>query len=135
MTSSNTVNKTDLTNVYLILDGNKISNKKEFLTEIGLLLKFPEYYDRNYDALDECLGDIIDIWTNNNPTVIEHIISPFTSVIDAVDKGLQVNIIWVNSELFFNDDSEAYYTAVNILRDANKDKTTPLNFYLGTYIY
>ncbi len=124
------VNKPDLSTVYLILDGNNILTKQDFLREIGALLKFPDYYGNNWDALEECLGDIVSIWQQENPTFLE----PFIGSLDAVDKGLKVNVIWLYPENMFNNNPDDFGTAIDILRSANSNKTIPLNFYSSSYM-
>lgn len=124
------MDKPNLNTVYLVLDGTNIANKGQFLSAIGNLLKFPDYYGHNWDALDECLGDIVSIWEQENPTFI----SPFINVIDAIDKELTVNVIWIKSEIMFNNNADEFFIAVDILKQANTDKSTPLNFYLANYM-
>lgn len=41
-----------------VLDGAKISDKKSFLDKIARAMKFPEYFGKNWDALDDCLTDL-----------------------------------------------------------------------------
>lgn len=123
------IDKLNLSTVYLVLDGTNITNKQQFLSSIGTLLKFPDYYGHNWDALDECLGNIVSIWEQENPTFIY----PFIDVLDAIDKDLTVNVIWIKPEIMLNNNSEDFFSAVDILRQANIDKT-PLNFYLANYI-
>jgi len=113
------IDKLNLSTVYLVLDGTNITNKQQFLSSIGTLLKFPDYYGHNWDALDECLGNIVSIWEQENPTFIY----PFIDVLDAIDKDLTVNVIWIKPEIMLNNNSEDFFSAVDILRQANIDKT------------
>lgn len=41
-----------------ILDGLTLTDKQRLLTAIGHALDFPDYYGANWDALEECLGDL-----------------------------------------------------------------------------
>ncbi|MBF0206676.1 MAG: barstar family protein [Oligoflexia bacterium] len=54
----------------IILDGDKIDSMEDFHDQISILLKFPEFYGRNLDALWDCLTGFIDtnfklIWKNH----------------------------------------------------------------------
>jgi RNAse (barnase) inhibitor barstar len=40
------------------LNGEKITNKTEFLAQIAEVMAFPDYFGHNWDALDECLTDL-----------------------------------------------------------------------------
>lgn len=44
-----------------LLDGTIIQDKATFLSAVAAALAFPDYFGRNWDALDECLGDL-DRW-------------------------------------------------------------------------
>lgn len=41
-----------------VLDGRALADKPSLLTAIGHALDFPDYYGANWDALEECLGDL-----------------------------------------------------------------------------
>lgn len=41
-----------------LLDGTRIVDKASFLATIAEAMAFPGYFGRNWDALDECLGDL-----------------------------------------------------------------------------
>lgn len=41
------------------LDGWVVESKSEFLAAIGTLLEFPDYYGQNFDALADCLSDVV----------------------------------------------------------------------------
>jgi hypothetical protein len=43
------------------LDGRRIADKATLLSECALVMGFPAYFGRNWDALDECLRDLS--WT------------------------------------------------------------------------
>jgi RNAse (barnase) inhibitor barstar len=43
--------------VYLI-QGYKISDKKSFFQEISLALELPEYFEHNWDGLDDVFGEL-----------------------------------------------------------------------------
>ncbi len=45
------------------LDGRLCRTSRQFLVEIGVALGFPAYYGRNWDAFDECFGDLLEITT------------------------------------------------------------------------
>ena len=40
------------------IDGTKLSGKASSLKEVAAALNFPSYFGYNWDALDECLGDV-----------------------------------------------------------------------------
>lgn len=42
----------------IILEGNKLKTAEDFHTEIKHILKLPDYYGRNLDALWDCLNEI-----------------------------------------------------------------------------
>jgi hypothetical protein len=41
------------------LDGWHLETKEEFLEGIGEALDFPDHYGRNFDALGDCLSDVV----------------------------------------------------------------------------
>ncbi len=41
-----------------VIDGHKSQNVYDFLNNISIAFKFPDYFGYNYDALDECLNDL-----------------------------------------------------------------------------
>jgi len=41
------------------VDGWHLETKKEFLDAIGEALDFPDHYGRNFDALGDCLSDVV----------------------------------------------------------------------------
>lgn len=45
------------------LDGRRCRTGRQFLVEIGVVLGFPAYYGRNWDAFNECFGDLLDVTT------------------------------------------------------------------------
>jgi hypothetical protein len=40
------------------LDGREICDKQSFLRKIAMVMKFPDYFGQNWDALDECMTDL-----------------------------------------------------------------------------
>jgi RNAse (barnase) inhibitor barstar len=40
------------------LDGTKISDRESFHREVAEVFSFPDYYGRNWDAFDECFGEL-----------------------------------------------------------------------------
>lgn len=49
---------------FYYLDGSKIFNKKSFLEKIARAMKFPAYFGKNWDALNDSLTDLQGIDTN-----------------------------------------------------------------------
>jgi RNAse (barnase) inhibitor barstar len=47
------------------LDGASIQTDAEFLEAIASALRFPDYFGRNWNALDDCLLDV------DEPTIVE----------------------------------------------------------------
>jgi len=43
------------------LDGRRCRTSRQFLVEIGVVLGFPAYYGRNWDAFNECFGDLLEV--------------------------------------------------------------------------
>ncbi|HNA30183.1 MAG TPA: barstar family protein [Thiobacillaceae bacterium] len=41
-----------------VLDGRGLKDKASLLAALGRALDFPDYYGGNWDALEECLGDL-----------------------------------------------------------------------------
>lgn len=52
--------------IIIDVDGNKMVNKEVFFSFISKELNFPDYFGKNWDALDECLHDLewLDISVN-----------------------------------------------------------------------
>ena len=48
----------------------EVQGKNELLQQIGIFLKFPDYYGANWDALDECLNDLD--WIAESTVVLLH---------------------------------------------------------------
>jgi len=40
------------------VDGSKITNDKDLLTEISIVCKFPDYFGNNWNAMEDCLIDL-----------------------------------------------------------------------------
>lgn len=59
------------------LEGSRISTKAEFLDAVADALAFPDYFGRNWDALDDCLSDITE------PTTVEWVDADQLAAADA----------------------------------------------------
>lgn len=63
------------------IDGATVANDKDLLRQLGRLLEFPDYYGENWDAFDECFGDldasarqrIALLWTNATTTATRNL--------------------------------------------------------------
>jgi hypothetical protein len=44
---------------FVYLDGVAVESKSEFLDRIGTAFDFPDHYGRNFDALADCLHDVV----------------------------------------------------------------------------
>lgn len=44
---------------FAYVDGWQGDTKAEFLAAVGEALSFPDYYGQNFDALADCLGDVV----------------------------------------------------------------------------
>jgi RNAse (barnase) inhibitor barstar len=73
------------------LEGSRIKSKGDLLAAVATTLNFPDYFGHNWDALDECLGDV------DEPTVIE----------------------WIEACLFANADPASYETALRCFADTS----------------
>ena len=73
----------------VVLDGSRIETKAGFLDSVAAALGFPAYFGGNWDALDECLGDITE------ETVVE----------------------WADAERFAHADPEGYEVAIGCFTD------------------
>ena len=54
---------TDTTAWRAELDGSRCRTSQQFLVEVGVALGFPDYYGRNWDAFNECFGDLLEVTT------------------------------------------------------------------------
>ncbi|MCS6787367.1 MAG: barstar family protein [Thiobacillaceae bacterium] len=63
----------------LRLDARTVAHKEGLLRALGELLRFPDYYGENWDALEECLHDLA-WWDGPVHVLIEHaqVIEPRT---------------------------------------------------------
>jgi hypothetical protein len=43
---------------FFVLNGSKIRDKQTFLEQIARVMKFPDYFGKNWDALNDCLTDL-----------------------------------------------------------------------------
>lgn len=120
----------NITSEYLVLDGTKTINKESFLKEIGILLNFPDHYGQTWKDLIECLREIVSIWEDENPPYIEKISDPH----GIIPKDFIINIIWLDPLDFSVYNSDDFYTALDILKEANYDKKTPLKFVLASNV-
>jgi RNAse (barnase) inhibitor barstar len=41
------------------VDASEVRDERDLLTLIGAVLNFPDYYRPNWDALDDCIGDLM----------------------------------------------------------------------------
>lgn len=53
-----------------VLDGGTLTNKHRLLAALGHALDFPDYYGENWDALEECLGDLS--WRTGPVSLVIH---------------------------------------------------------------
>jgi RNAse (barnase) inhibitor barstar len=116
----------DSNTVYLILDGNKTVDKASFLAQISDLLKFPDYFGHNWDALEECLNDVT--------TINSWISKEFSYIEDNLIRYTKVNVIWLDPLNFSLYNSSDFYTAVDILKGVTQDEANPLTFVLASNI-
>ena len=109
------INTEDKSSIHLILDGNKTVDKSSFLSEISALLKFPDYFGHNWDALTDCLACSKD-WTLEE-TYKDNII-----------------VIWIDPLEFSKYNSDDFFTALEILKSINNDENNPLQFALASKV-
>jgi len=77
------------------LDGTKIKNKNQFLSQIATKLSFPGNWGSNYDALFDMLTDLS--W---------------------LGKISSLTIEYTNAHIFNNEDPEAFHKITTILVDS-----------------
>lgn len=53
-----------------VLDGRTLTDKHRLLAALGHALDFPDYYGENWDALEECLGDLS--WRTGPVSMVIH---------------------------------------------------------------
>lgn len=53
-----------------VLDGRTLTDKYRLLAALGHALDFPDYYGENWDALEECLGDLA--WRSGPVSMVIH---------------------------------------------------------------
>jgi RNAse (barnase) inhibitor barstar len=82
----------------VFLDGSRIETKLEFLDAVAAALSFPDYFGRNWDALDECLRDMTE------PTILE----------------------WADAERFAVADPEGFQGALSCFADTTGSVTLRL---------
>ena len=58
----------DIKESFFILDAKKMNNYDGLYDEFSKVLRFPEYFGRNLNALDECLADLE--WLDLNAYII-----------------------------------------------------------------
>jgi hypothetical protein len=88
------------------LDGREVCDKQSFLSKISTVMKFPDYFGHNWDALDECITDLD--WCPAERYVL----------------------IYDQSEIFSKAAPTEWETAYNILRSAVaywQDTDTPMD--------
>ncbi len=80
---------------YFFIDGNNIKDKSSFMKEFFIKLKFPEYFNFNWDSFYDCLTDLS--WLD-------------------IQKGLLV--IYNNSQKFRSNNQNEWKTTNDILLNA-----------------
>ncbi|MGD2093310.1 MAG: barstar family protein [Candidatus Aminicenantes bacterium] len=43
------------------IEGNSINSEETFFLEVSRVLKFPDYFGKNWDAFHDCFGDFVSI--------------------------------------------------------------------------
>jgi hypothetical protein len=54
-----------------VLDGGAVKDGAHLLDALGRALAFPAYYGRNWDAAEECLGDLGERYPNGAALLID----------------------------------------------------------------
>lgn len=129
-------NKEQDNNIYLILDGNKTTDKFSFLNELSLLLNLPKYSNEkadfvwNWDEIQKHLKNIVDIWQAENPSYVKTV----SNKEGALPLDLKVNIIWLDPINFGIYNQGDLLIAIDILKEITEDKLNPLIFILAANI-
>src|SRR2546426_12769959 len=66
-----------------------VNSKDELLSFLAINLRFPDYFGRNWDALDECLSDLS--WLNVDRVVLWHNDVPFA--LGTVDRKAYLELL------------------------------------------
>lgn len=85
-----------------ILEGKNMQNEESLHNEFSTKLNFPDYYGKNWDALNDCISDLS--WLNTKSVRI--IIDNFDDVLAEDEKGKQILIEILQDALIYAEDIE-----------------------------
>src|SRR5688572_31813881 len=97
-----------------------MATKRGLLDELSSGLRFPDYFGGNWDALEECIGDLS--WIPPGPVVLRH--SDLPLVNDLADSRTYLAILDRKSTRLNSSHSQISY-AVFCLKKKKKPTTKP----------
>ncbi len=76
-----------------IIDGLKIFSEKDFFDQISKVLEFPDYFGKNWDAFNDCIGDFeadgaskyCIIWRNASDTAKNNLYALVRPLVELVN--------------------------------------------------
>ena len=77
--------------VETIIDGNTTQHIADFYTQIAKDLHFPDYFGKNLDALNDCLGDLS--WLEHNQVHI--VLTHYDKFLSAEPKDVRWNVLHI----------------------------------------
>jgi hypothetical protein len=68
-----------------------LSDKQQLLASLAMQLQFPDYFGGNWDALDECLGDLS--WLKQPRVLIYHRVLPMPGGALAAERKIYLHTL------------------------------------------
>lgn len=134
----NFVNRINVPNIKVkIIRGDRCNTKGELFKEFSRVLQFPNYFGENWDAFEECIGDlswlktkgIIIIITNSNMILKEEnedVLRTFTSILLETATYLKGKLLF---KIIFHveEKQELPLLLKNIAEERILEKKNPVN--------
>jgi RNAse (barnase) inhibitor barstar len=85
----------------IIIEGSKITDSKSFFEQAKVVFGFPDYFGKNWDAWDECLGDFEEslkgktaiLWSNADKTFMSDVKVFIQAVFDLHNMSLSAGSV------------------------------------------
>jgi RNAse (barnase) inhibitor barstar len=90
------------------LDGTGINDRESFHREVAEVFRFPDYYGRNWDAFDECFGEL--------------------------EMAPHLAVVWTDADQLATHDLKTFAEAVCMFNDHARERSklgTQLQLFLG----